>query len=447
MKTWKIIFLIAAHVVLGQLAHRVSMIATVHAYVFFGLGLFWVLRGNVPNIVYTAAYLTASEVFWRMTEAQIPWEFGKYSVGAIFALYLITRGWKKPFLPVMYFCGLLPSAIFLPMLIKNVTRVSASQISGNLSGPLLLMLSVLFFSKVFLTPLQLKKMFFYLIFPIVSILSIAGYMTYSVEGLYFSAASNSATSGGFGPNQVSSVLGLGALAAYLLLFIGNSKFIPKAILVLIAIAFATQSALTFSRSGVYTAVLSSMAATFFLVSKRKNIFGIFFAVILILGVAHLYVWPRLVGFTGGAIEKRFKQTSMTNRESLFAQDLQMFRQNLILGVGPGQSGKYRSTEMIGSAGHTEFSRMLGEHGIFGFSSLLFLLLCAYGLVRRKKTLLGQAVTVSCLSWAFLFMAVNAMRIAAPSFAFGLAAVTLVEINLQMFRQMDSLPDPVREIKA
>ncbi len=447
MKTPKIIFFILLHILLGHLSHRIPMVSTVHAYSVLALGVFWAIRGNIPNLAYTAAYIVGGEVFWRMTNARIFWEYGKYSISFIFMILLITRGFKKPFFPIIYFCCLLPSVVFLPTMLFNADAISQNQISGNLSGPLLLTISTLFFSKARLTPPQIRRLLFYLVFPIISALSIVGYMTYTAEDLYFTAASNAATSGGFGPNQVSSILGLGALAAYLLFFIGKPGIVQKVLLFLIAILMATQSALTFSRSGVYTAVCASIAATFYLVTNRKNIMKIIFTMLVIVLIANFFVWPRLVRFTGGAIEKRFKETSMTNRESLFNQDIQLFMNNPLFGVGPGQSAKRRTQDLAGAAGHTEFSRLLAEHGMFGLLALILLGSMTFQILTRKKILLGQAISVASLTWAFLFMAVNAMRIAAPSFMFGLAALTLFEFNPQMMRRPPPPPAVIPEPKT
>lgn len=443
MRPWKLIFLIFLHLGIGQIAYRVPFFSTVYAYAVLLTGIYWALRGNAIKLAYVAAYLVGAEVLFRMTQAQAFWEFGKYSVGGIFLLYLLTRGIRNFFLPAVYFSFLLPSAF---LLLPAADQIQARLLSGNLSGPFLLMLSVIFFSKVKITFLQLQNILLCLMLPVISILSIASYLTYTAESIYFVTASNVTTSGGFGPNQVSSMFGLGALTAYLLLFTGKSNFLSRALLFFIALLFATQSALTFSRSGVYTAVCSCLVATFYLVRKRKNFFKIFFTFVLLLGIGHFFVWPRLVVFTQGAIEKRFKETSMTNRESLAQQDLQIFLDNMLLGVGPGRSADYRPDKHLGTAGHTEFTRLLAEHGFFGIFSIIILLIMAIKAFLKKKFPLGQAVTAASLVWAVLFMAVNAMRIAAPSFMFGLAMIKLIEIDAQSLRRAGLLPEIEKEAK-
>ena len=441
MKTWKIIFWIIAHVILAHIMRLYPVMATIHAYVVLTIGVVWAIRGNKLNMIYTAAYIAGAEVLWRMTGAHIFWEFGKYAVIFIFLINLLTRGWKKPILPLMYFIFLLPSTVLLPVLISNVDRVSFQDISFNLSGPFALLICVLTFSKMKILNTHWVKTLFFLACPIVSILAIARYMTFTAKDLYFSEASNLATSGGFGPNQVSAILGLGALCFYLILLVLRHKIMMRVIFVLFAILFATQSALTFSRGGVYMAALSAIFATFYLIRNQRNFMRFAFVFIVLFFIADRYVWPRLVDFTEGAIEKRFKQTSLTNREDIFMEDLRIFESHFFLGVGPGQAKKLRHEKAEGAAAHVEFSRLLSEHGIFGLFSLIAMFLMALRTLKSAKTNLNKANAVAGLIWGLFFMGINGMRLLAPSFMFGFAAVTIIEIVGNPISLMKSdLPD-------
>src|SRR5712691_6593978 len=58
------------------------------------------------------AYIAGSEVIWRMTDAWVFWETGKYFLTLFCLLGLFRKRDKKiPFLPVLYFALLLPSAL------------------------------------------------------------------------------------------------------------------------------------------------------------------------------------------------------------------------------------------------------------------------------------------------------------------------------------------------
>jgi uncharacterized membrane protein YGL010W len=77
--------------------------------------------------------------------------------------------------------------------------------------------------------------------------------------------------------------------------------------------------------------------------------------------------------------------------------------------------------MVASS-HTEFSRLLAEHGLFGLGALLLLALMTAQRFRQAQTPVSRAMVLSMMGWSLLFMAHSAMRLAAPAFLFGLAFV-------------------------
>lgn len=426
MKSWKLFLWIAAHAVLAKAAVISPLVPTAHAYFVLAIGIFWAIRGNAFNVSCVTAYIVGAEVLWRMTHAVIFWEYGKYAIGLILLIYLITKGWKRPILPLLYFILLLPSTIALPMMMKNVDRVNYGDISFNLSGPFCLMLCVLFFSKIMLTRPQLVRIFQYMIFPVFSVFCIARQYTSKMEGASFQSASNMMASGGFGPNQVSSMLGLAALFCFFILLAQRTGFIQKIIILSATGLFAAQSALTFSRSGLYFAVLSALFALSYFLRNRKNI-SRFILLVSILGfVGSAYIWPQLNTFTSGAIDKRFHDTKLTHREEIWRDDLTIFKKNPLFGVGPGQSKRKRSiVEIQGVVGHIEPTRMLSEHGVFGLLSLIMLGLMVLGVFLSKRDYIAKGYAVAFVVWAGASMSINGMRIAAPSFLFGLAFVNLI----------------------
>jgi hypothetical protein len=71
------------------------------------------------------------------------------------------------------------------------------------------------------------------------------------------------------------------------------------------------------------------------------------------------------------------------------------------------------------AAHTEFSRLLSEHGTFGLVALLVFIGAAVANLRRAVDARSRAVIAGLSAWSALFMMSAAMRILAPSFAFGI----------------------------
>src|SRR5690606_7230684 len=127
---------------------------------------------------------------------------------------------------------------------------SRQTISFNLSGPLALAFCYLYFSQVRLSNMELNRVAWFTSLPIVSALTLASYNTATATTIEFTTEANFITSGGFGPNQVSAILGLGALMMFLLM-IFTSHNSQRLVAIGLMLAFLVQSALTFSRGGIY----------------------------------------------------------------------------------------------------------------------------------------------------------------------------------------------------
>jgi O-antigen ligase len=138
------------------------------------------------------------------------------------------------------------------------------------------------------------------------------------------------------------------------------------------------------------------------------------------------VFPRLNTFSQGALASRFQDTEPTGRTEVVRADIEIWKRHPIFGVGPGRAVPLRSQYFKEVAAHTEFSRLLAEHGMLGLAALLVLAAMAgHGMLawrRRGNWPLG----VAAMAWSLLFMLIYGMRLAAPAFLFGLAFVKLAE---------------------
>lgn len=415
----KLIVFLGLHVPLALAMHRSAAVTTAHAVSAIVIGLWWTGWGkDGERLACLTAYITGSEVLWRMNGAQLFWELGKYAVAAFLLLGLIRmRGRRVPGIAVAYLALLLPSALLT--FSSHDFSFGRQLVSFNLSGPLCLCLSVCFFSNLRLTTGQVGRVFAALTGPAVGIAVVAIFNTMQFEEIHFSE-SNMITSGGFGPNQVSSVLGLAAYANLLYIFIKETSLQHKAILFTVAVFLGVFSAFTFSRGGIYGAALSLLAAAWYLMRNRQARTKLILAAAILFALVTFLILPRLDDFTGGAFSARYRDTNLTHRDSLARSDLNIWLQNPLLGVGPGRA-RYHRTE-AGGAAHTEFSRLPAEHGAPGIIAILLLGVMALGAVRKQKGLKGKALAASLLCWSLLYMTNAAMRIAAPGFAFGLAFV-------------------------
>ena len=344
------------------------------------------------------------------------------------------RYFKFRILPIVYFVLLLPALLIVFSSLGFES--SRNEISFNLSGPLAVMISALYFSQLRQTEEQLYRLLLVICIPICSIVTIALYSTLTSRTILFNNASNFRTSGGFGPNQVSSVLGLGALVAFFYVLNGRSRIAFKVLLVGLIFLFATFSALTFSRNGLFTAAAAAVASSIFLLKDTRARLKVGLLVTLILVGAYYVIVPRLETFTSGAIISRFGNTSLTGRDNMALTDLRVWWDNPILGVGPGMAGNYNESKFgpTGIPAHTEFSRMLSEHGLLGLISLLLLVFMAIDNFNQSRDMQHRPLVIGLLTWTLLYMLGNAMRLLAPAFIFGVTFSRVVLEDPQLARR-------------
>jgi O-antigen ligase len=421
----KICAFFMGHVLLAASMAWVRDIATAHALVTLGVGLWWAIAGtNYERVAYVVVYITGAEVLWRMTQAQVFWEFGKYSVVIILLVSTLRQGqFRGSVFPLLYFALLLPSAV-MPMA-NTSTEDLRAHLSFNLSGPLALMICVWYFSQIRLPAMSLKSILLILIAPIIGVGTVALLSIITSSAIRFNTESNYMTSGGFGPNQVSAALGLGALAVFIYLLVEKRSWWLKALLFVTMAAMAAQSALTFSRTGLYNAGISAVAATFYLARDGRTRLKILGVIVVGFFCANYLLLPKLDEFTSGTLLTRFRNTSLTGRDTIIKADLQIWSDNPVFGVGPGHATTLRAESYRESSAHTEFSRLVAEHGVFGFLAFLLLIFMGLQNLRRESTLHNKAVMVALTCWSFGFMMVTAMRLVAPAVLLGLGAVTLL----------------------
>jgi hypothetical protein len=432
-----LIAFLVGHIPLGLLMNQNREVATLHALLTLAVGLWYSAIGRDPvKVAFLGAYITGAEVLWRMGDAGVFWEFGKYAAVAIFAIAILRfHGLKGAGLPIVYLLLLLPSAI---LTLSNLGLEGArDQISFNLSGPLALMVCAWFFSQLKLTTEHLQKLFLIAIGPIVAIGAITLYGTLSAASIQWVDDSISTTSGGFGPNQVSNMLGLGALLAFMCIRQGKVSLYLQPLLLAAVLAFGTLGALTFSRSGLYNAGVAAAVLLLFSIRDRASLVRAGLALVAIFLAVDSFILPRLDEFTGGAILTRFVDTNLTLRQELAVADLQIWGDNPVFGVGPGMASETRELLIGPVAAHTELSRLLAEHGIFGLLALLLLLFMSARNVRWAQTVAQKALVTAMIVWTLLFMLNSAMRLVAPAFVFGLTFARFLSEERQKGSQSDN----------
>ena len=373
--------------------------------------------------IYTVAYLTMGEVLWRMTRASTPWEYGKYSVVLVMLILLYQR---KPNERIFRYCALvmclLAPATALSIGHFGLGEAAREAISFNLSGPMALVVAVACFSSFTYEEIDINRMLMAFTLPTISIGAITawGILRSSIQ---FGSQANMAASGGYGPNQVSAILGFGAVAAMLLVLRLRRGHVRLAF-TLLGAWFLVQALLTFSRGGLFNFAACFLVLGVHYLNSRRSRFAFLTITFAGLLIGSQFLLPRLESFTGGALSARFSSTSTTGRTQLAEGDLELWRRNPVLGTGVGVAAYKRHSGFYQPvAPHTEYTRLVAEHGTLGALALAVLLLIAASLYREAPTILTKAWVASLTTWAMAAMTHTAMRNAVISVVFGLAAIS------------------------
>jgi O-antigen ligase len=421
------IYLMLIHAFIGVLVFALPFISKIYTIAILAFGIFYIVM---------AAYVVSVEVLLRMTDGMILNEFGKYSVMIFMFLGMVYSGFSKNALVYWIFLTLLIPGIIVSTLSMNFETDIRKAIAFNISGPVCLGISAIYCFQRRISFDRLKGVITSFSLPLISIVTYLYLYTPSIKDVVTGTQSNFETSGGFGPNQVSTVLGLGIFVFFVQLLL-NSKSsmlqIANAVLILV---FSFRGIVTFSRGGVLTAVVMIFLLLIVLYFQAgfntKPKIGL---IIIFSFLAGLGVWGYSSIQTGGLIDKRYanedafgrkKKSQLTGRETLIASEFQMFLDNPIFGVGVGRNKEIREKETgIVSASHNEITRMLAEHGSLGLADLMILFCTPLFLFLNNRQ------NIFALSFlAFWLLTINhaAMRLAAPAFVYALSLLKVYTVE-------------------
>lgn len=439
MKFLSDIKLVGLHILIAIVIYTFPIFSNIYFISIVGFFFFRIIKAN-PNlrtleILYACGYIVGAEVLLRMTGGSVLYESSKYLVIVFCVIGVMTTHFsQKSFSYVLYILLLIPS-IFLAGLNQGADTVIRKAIAFNLSGPVCLGVAAIFCYGKTITFNHLKKLLFIIGLPIISITTYLFLYNPSVKEVISGTGSNFDTSGGFGPNQVATVLGIGMFIFAVRFFIKSSYKFSNSLNILLLGAISFRAVVTFSRGGVFVAVLM-IAFFIFYYFKKSNVINkkrvtYLATVFLIFGFC---IWTFSIIQTGGFIEKRYankdalgreKEDLSTGRGQLIYLELDAFLENPVFGIGVGKSKAYRleKTGVI-AASHNEMSRILAEHGLFGLFAFLILVFTPLVYrIKNKKNIFFYSFYV------FWFLTINhsAMRIAAPAFIY---ALCLLNINYE-----------------
>ena len=421
---------IGIHIAIGLLVYLVPFLAKAYTLSIFIYGLYYVVKNKNRNneVLDVSAYIVSAEVLLRMRDGMILNEFGKYSVlvfmfmGMYYSSFLIKGFWY------WFFIFLLIPAVVLSVFTMDYNTDIRKAIAFNLSGPVCLGVASVYCFQRKITLQKLIDLIRFFSLPLISIAVYLFLYTPSVREVVTGTQSNFETSGGFGPNQVSTILGFGIFVFFTQFLLNSKSSLIKVLNLVLTLIFAFRGIVTFSRGGVLTGVVMIillLVVVFFQLNSRNKSKVFLITIISFLGA--IGVWGYSSIQTNGLINKRYanqdakgreKESKFTGREVLFESEIDMFLDNPFMGVGVGRNKEIRKKETgIVSASHNELTRMLAEHGTFGILGLLILFLTPLILYASHPQHL-----MAFSFYAFWLLTINhaAMRLAAPAFIYSLS---------------------------
>ncbi|MEC4004386.1 O-antigen ligase family protein [Flavobacterium sp. SUN052] len=425
------LFLIGFHIVLGILIYLVPFISKIYGILIIVVGLYFIIKTRNKNneVLYAAAYVVGSEVFLRMTLGNPNHEFSKYSVIVFLILGMFYSGFSKSSIIYTFFLALL-----VPGIVIGISEMSLfapnlrKTIMFNISGEIALGISALYCYDRKITIKELNNLLLIMGLPIISCSIYLILFTPELKEILTGTSSNSETSGGFGPNQVSTCLGLGMFIFFsrVLLESRNKTFLV--INLLLALNITYRGLITFSRGGMITGFIMIIILVFviYVYSRKVSKLKLLSIVSFLIAVLS-FIWIFTEIKTGGLISKRYanqdalgkvKSSRFTGREELAAGEIDMFLSSPFLGIGVGKGTELR-TESMGfiCASHNEITRLLAEHGSLGILILMILFFTPIFLYIDNK----QNIYIFCFIFFWLLTLNHAStRTAAPSFIYALS---------------------------
>lgn len=392
-----------------------------------------VTKGNKNDeALLAAAYITGAELFFRMTNGVIFYETGKYLVIVYLVMGIFLNGVTKKTIPYWLYLFLLVPGVFFSAMNLNYDTNIRTAITFNISGPVTVGIVGIYCFYRKISAERMHHIFLAILLPIITLTFYLFLYTPNIRDALSGTASNVAASGGFGPNQVSTILGLGAIILFIRLFSIKSRMLNIIDLILLSLV-CYRGLVTFSRGGMISALICCIAfiVIYFystdVINKAKllpRLVGIAFVLI--------FTWLFTSVQTLGLLDKRYsnqdaagrvKEDVTTGRAELIETEMDAFFSAPLTGVGIGKIKEYRE-EKLGKtvATHNELSRLLSEHGVAGLISLLVLIL--------SPLFYWVAYKPNVYFFAFYFfwlltISHSSMRLAAPGFIYGLCLLYVI----------------------
>ena len=428
------LYLILFHVLVGILAYILPFTSKIYGYSIFIFGLYYIIKRQNRNneALIAAAYVVGSEVFLRMTDGNPLYEISKYGVIVFILIGMFYSSFSKGAFPYYIFLILLVPSIIISTTTLNFDTNIRKAIAFNISGPVCLALASIYTCRRKIAFEEMNRILLSMGLPIITCIVYLTLYTPNLQDVITSTESNFQTSGGFGPNQVSTILGLGMFIFFSRFMLESKTKFQIIINLIIVLIITYRGMLTFSRGGVITGFLMIILLVTFLYFKSNHDGKLKMNfIIALVTFAILTAWAYTSFQTDGLINKRYsnqdaagrvKTSQFTGREQIIQNEINTFLKNPFFGVGVGKGKEAREDEtgrLVAS--HNEITRMLAEHGTLGILGLLILFFTPLVLYFENKFNLFLLCFIT-----FWFLTINhaAMRMAAPAFVYSLSLLNV-----------------------
>jgi hypothetical protein len=428
------LYLILFHIFIGFLIYVFPFTAKIYGYSILIYGANYIIKTQNKNneALIVAAYVVGAEVLLRMTGGNVTYEFSKYGVMIFIFLGMYYSGFSKGAAPYWIFLLLLVPSVVLSTFVLNFDTDIRKAIAFNMSGPVCLGVASLYTYRRKVSLEQMNVILLSLGLPIISCVVYLIFYTPNIQDVVTGTQSNFETSGGFGPNQVATFLGLGMFIFFSRIILESKSKVLVLINLIVAFNISYRGMVTFSRGGMITGFLMIVLLLGFLYFKSNYRGKVKLNYIIVLiSLAMLVVWAYTSFQTGGLIDKRYanqdaagrvKESQLTGREDIAQNEINTFFNNPIFGVGVGKGAEVREAETgIFVLSHDEITRMLAEHGSLGALGLLILLFTPLVLYLENKFNMYLLCFV-----VFWFLTINhaAMRTAVSAFVYSLSLLNV-----------------------
>ena len=212
------------HLVLGVLL-LVGSVSKVYSVLVLAFGIILIYKSNNEQneAMYFSAYLVGGEVLFRMSGGMFFYELPKYAVLIFLTVGLLVEK-KRHHVSVSYLVYILLLLIGIAFVDIPFNESIRKAVAFNLSGPVLLGVTAIYFYRRKLSLEVILDMLFIGCLPIISMLSYLYFKTPDLKNIAFGGGANFETSGGYGPNQVATILGFGVFILVVHLFFKKQKW-------------------------------------------------------------------------------------------------------------------------------------------------------------------------------------------------------------------------------